>query len=275
MVAQLQLELATLHQLHTKEEEQAKRLQFKGESLLAQLQDITGRLNEIVFSRDEALARAESLQTALSRSEQLAAAQASISTLGREHALRAKVRFAQFFRIDIFLCTHGVSDEVDSFCRQVLKHRVWGGWALPDRADPMYPVTVTTCVALDAIMGLYPTDGWPFLDRPPPERVSLAQFQPLSPQAPVSKQVTFTGAERPGGPGGLLQLGSRFGAPLFVPVFDMAAVSNALIPVDRDAGHWPPGHSEQLAKVVHFFVATGAVSKSVGFPRTALYDQWV
>ena len=100
---------------------------------------MTSRLNETIFSRDDALARADSLSTALARSEQIAAAQASIPTLGRGDVLRAKVRFAPVFRIDMFLCSHGVSEEVDLFCRQALQHRVLGGVGTSWQGGPYVP----------------------------------------------------------------------------------------------------------------------------------------
>ena len=56
---------------------------------------------------------------------------------------------------------------------------------------------------------------------------------------------------------------------------DMKAVSDALITADNDAGCWPPGQSELLAKEMHCLVATGTATKSVGFPRTSLYEQWL
>ena len=279
VVAQLNLELATIHQLHTTEQSHVQRLTFEGDRLSSQLRDMAGRLNEMTFTRDDAIARADSLSTALARAEQVAAAQANIATLGRDDVLRAKVRFSQVFRIDAFLRAHGVSEEVDLFCRQALQHRVWGGWALPARTDPVYPVTVTTCLALDAIMGLYPTDVWPFLDRPPPPPVSLAQPMPVTPvRAPVLAQIPQQSPLfAPGRPGENLadtQSGLGRETPLSAPPGDMKAVSDALIKADNDAGRWPPGVSETLAKEIHCIVVTGSNTKSVGFPRTSLYEQW-
>ena len=51
-------------------------------------------------------------------------------------------------------------------------------------------------------------------------------------------------------------------------------MSDALIKADNDAGRWPPGVSETLAKEIHCIVVTGSNTKSVGFPRTSLYEQW-
>ena len=107
--------MVTLHQLHATTEDQANRLKFEGESLSPQLRDITGRLNEAVFSRDEAVARADSLTPALAHSEQIARAQSTILTLGREDVLRAKAHFANFFKRDKFMRTHGLSLDVDTF----------------------------------------------------------------------------------------------------------------------------------------------------------------
>ena len=59
MVAQLSLELATIHQLHTTEQSHVQRLTFEGDRLSSQLRDMAGRLNEMTFTRDDAIARAE------------------------------------------------------------------------------------------------------------------------------------------------------------------------------------------------------------------------
>ena len=121
---------------------------------------------------------------------------------------------------------------------------IFWGWLLPTNLhDPMYPMYLSMCLTLDAIMGNFPQIQWSFLEGPKVTRLVSFASPPVAPESARSE----TRAPDP--------------APIRIPgVPGPLSVSHVLLKAANDSDLWEGNRATRLAVAVHFAIVTAAGS---------------